>query len=300
MCAIDSRAAEDHGLSLSIFDGDSDSRFPINVDDSELFPNMQELPVGKAQWTDMTFSLTMIEISRVLSQLHRGPDAYSPGSESRSPGNQKLMDLEARLEVAYLKHCDSNIPIQNATRLCIVLMIAKLKFLVSHQWLKRRSGEQRLAQADDETLLAACHILEINLQLQTGDLLRGFRWYFETYTQHHLLTYVLWHLCVKPVGLGIERAWSAIDASFAVADNRDIAYELGSRWKVLQLLKEKAMGIRQSCDMESKSVDSFLGEMNVPSEDFDGHPNLRFDDAFWDFTATDFDMQGFEGGYLPR
>ena len=304
LCTIDSRAVEDHGIALSTFDSNSDTRLPVNVDDSELVPDIQELPAVKAKWTDMTFSLTMIEISRVLSQVHRTPDASSPGSvSSGSPSDQLLIDLTTRLEATYLKYCDSNIPIQNATLLCVNLMVAKLKFLVSHPWLNRRGSEQGVAQINDDTLTEACHVLEIYLQLQTEDLLTGFRWYFETYTQNHILTYLLWHLRRKPVGPGVDRAWSAVDASFKVADHRNILREPGSRWKVLQLLREEAMRIRQSCDTESNTTDAQLGNpavINNRIEDSEAPPDLRIDESFWDLTATDFDMQGFEAGYLPE
>ena len=295
LCAIDSRAAEDHGISLSTSDGDSDTRLPVNVDDNELFPDMQELPLGRTKWTDISFSLTMMEISRALSRLYRTADASSSGSvSSGSPSDQMLTDLTTRLETVYLKYCDSNIPIQNATLLCAKLMVAKLKFLVSHPWLNRRGVEHDVAQADDDTLAAACHILEISLQLQTGDLLRGFCWYFDTYTQNHILTYLLWHLRVKPVGPLVDRAWSAIDESFRVADHRN--REPGSRWKVLQLLKEKAMRIRHSCSTESNTTESRYEEPPVMSM----LTEVTLDESFWDFTATNLDMRGFEGGYFPN
>ena len=294
LCAVDSRAAEDHGIALSTSVGDSDTRLPVNVDDNELFPDMQELPLSRAKWTDISFSLTTMEISRFLS------DASSPGSvSSGSPSDQMLIDLTTRLESVYLRYCDSNIPIQNATLLCANLMVAKLKFLVSHPWFNQRGGEQGIAQANDDTLAAACHSLEINLQLLTTDLLRGFRWYFETYTQHHILTYLLWHLCVKPVGPGIDRAWSAIDETFRVADHRNISREPGSRWKVLQLLKEKAMRIRQSCITESNTIDSRYGEpavMNILPEESE----VTLGESFWDFNATNLDMRGFEAGFFPN
>ena len=304
LCAIDSRAAEDHGIALSTSDADSDTRLPVNIDDSELYPDIRELPAGKCKWTDVTFSLTMIELSRALKQVYKTSDASSFGTAPSGPSSdQMLMDLTTRLEASYLQYCDSNIPIQNATLLCANLMVAKLKFLVSHPWLNRRSG---VAEANDDALAAACYILEINIQLQTEDLLGGFRWYFETYTQNHILTYLLWHLRVKPVGPDVERAWNAIDASFSVADQRNTSCEPGSRWKVLQRLKEKAMHIRQACHEGGSSLlDTRLGDPAVMNNLADGGegpppPDLALDENFWDFTATsNFDMQGFRGGFFP-
>jgi hypothetical protein len=155
-----------------------------------------------------------------------------------------------RVENAYLKHCDSNIPIQKATLLCARLMIAKLEFLIPQQCLNHCDSEKHVSHATEDTLVEACRILDMNLQLQLEDLLRGFRWFFETFTQYHLLTYVLWHLSVKPIGPNVERAWKAVERSFEIASHRDISGEPVSKWTVLQLLKDKAMRIRQSCDTE--------------------------------------------------
>lgn len=62
MCALDSHAAEDHGIALNNSNRSSDTCFPINVDDTKLSPNM---------WTAMSFSLIMIEASHMLKQFYR-------------------------------------------------------------------------------------------------------------------------------------------------------------------------------------------------------------------------------------
>ena len=51
MCAIDCRAAEDHEIALMASDDGYSTRFPISVDNIELSPNMQDLPMEKAGWT---------------------------------------------------------------------------------------------------------------------------------------------------------------------------------------------------------------------------------------------------------
>lgn len=86
VCASDSRAAEDHGITLNNSDGSSDTRYPINVEDGELSPDMQELLTEKAKWTAMSFSLIMIETSHVLQQLYRtlaGSLSAAPNDLSR-------------------------------------------------------------------------------------------------------------------------------------------------------------------------------------------------------------------------
>ena|SRR5450432_3083529 len=90
MCATDSRTAEDHGIALYYSDGSSDTRLPLNVGDRDLSPNMQQLPVEKAKWSEMTYSLTMIETSHALQQLYRIPANSFDTAQSESSGDQIL------------------------------------------------------------------------------------------------------------------------------------------------------------------------------------------------------------------
>ena len=301
MCAIDSRAAEDHGIALSDPNESADTCFPLNVNDSELTPHMTGLPVEQARWTEMTFPIAMLKASRVMQRINRQPDASLTVATSEPSGDQIVEDIMTLKEI-YPKFCDANIPIQNATLLFSCMIVAKLEFLGSQPWAKRWDEEKQVPSANEEALLSACEILEMNLQLATADLLRSFRWCFETYTQYHLLTYLLWHLCVKPTGPNVGRAWKAIDDSFEAAKHREFSCDPGSKWIVLQRLKDKALRIRQPHDnAESYAANpsTNLGEsvgMGTAMDGFGDGPDLMLDDNDdWDFNAAGLDMHNFEG-----
>lgn len=122
----------------------------------------------------------------------------------------------------------------------------------------------------------------MNLQLQSEDLLGEFRWFYETFTQYHLLTYVLWHLSVKPIGPNVERAWDAVERSFEIAERRDISCDPGSRWTVLQLLKDKAVRIRQSCYTDDLTTNLNLEDpsgMKILTSEFRDGTDLAFGDV---------------------
>jgi hypothetical protein len=127
MFAIDRRAAEDHGIALSNSNGSSDTRSQLNLDNSELTPNMQELPVEKAKWTEMTFALTMIETGQGPQRLYQTLAASFNTAPSESSRDKILNGLLTRLD-EYVRHCDPNIPIQKVTLLCARLMVAQLDF----------------------------------------------------------------------------------------------------------------------------------------------------------------------------
>jgi hypothetical protein len=135
MYASDSRAAEDHGIALNTSEGTSDTRYPMNVDDSDLSPDMIEIPTEKAKWTAMSFSLLMMKTSHVLKQLYRTPTASLSTAPSESSRDRILNELKKHIDSTYLKFCDPNIPIQKATLLCSRLMVGKVEFLLPQQCL---------------------------------------------------------------------------------------------------------------------------------------------------------------------
>ena len=250
MNSKDVRAAEDHGITISNFDPSSDISYPLNVDDSELYPTMKELPVVEPKWSETTFSLISIETNHALQRLYQMASPFNT-LPSESTRKEVVDHLREHIE-NYLKHCNPDIPIQRATILFARLLIRKLDFVSRQQWLSRSNPERRESHATEENMVDACEILDLNLEIQTDDLLKGFHWSFETYPPYHLLLYLLWHLCVKPVGPSVERAWTAVEGTFALeeANQRISTGRPGCKWAVLKMLKEKASRIRNSVNFE--------------------------------------------------
>jgi len=246
LCAGDSRAPEDLGIAVCNVDQSSDTCLPLNVDDNELSPDMQDLPALKPKWTEMTFTLIKIELCSIIQQVIQRPAGSSDDVRSKSSRAQVLKDCRARLEDKYLRYCDDNIPIQRVSSLLTPLILAKLEFVIQQQSSWHHGAPKTASDANEDTLISACRLLEMNLHLQRDELLRCFHWYLGTYTQYHLLTYLLWHLCVKPYGPNVERAWNALDCSFQLAEHRQLTTEPESKWTVLQLLRGKALLTRET------------------------------------------------------
>jgi hypothetical protein len=311
LCAADSRAAEDLGIAVCNVDQSSDTRLPLNVNDNELSPDMQELPAPKPRWTEMTFSLLKMELGQFIQQINQRPAVSSgdiPGESSRA---RALKDIRIRLEDKYLRYWDQNIPIQRASSLLTPIILAKLEFVIQQQSSQRRGARKTASDANEDTLESACRLLEMNLELQTDELLRGFHWYLRSYTQYHLITYVLWHLSVKPDTPNAERAWNALECSFQLAEHRYLTTEPGSKWTVLQLLREKALRIRETYhtatpeDNNAALEQSFgmayaAGELGDPTDirrsgTWDWGMTSHTDFQDWSDMVEDFDMRGFNG-----
>jgi hypothetical protein len=232
--AADSRGGEDLGIAICNYDSSSDTRLPLNVNNSDLSPDMQELPAARSGWTEMTYSLVNFEIGISIHQIVQNPALSSDGSSKA----QELAKFKRRLDEEYLQYGDRNIPIQRGSLLFTPVVFAKLEFVIQLQSSPSTS-------TNEETLIQACHLLELYLEVQADELLRGFHWQIGSYTQYHLLTYILWYLCVRPGGPSIERAWDAIESCFQLAESRQLTTHPGTKWTILRRLRGKALSIRE-------------------------------------------------------
>jgi hypothetical protein len=206
----------------------------------------------------MSLFLLTSEIGIAIQKFHNATPTQPLESAQRL---QTVHDLTAYIEGAYLRHCNINIPIQKVAWLSTRSLLAKFEFIIHQQGLNNEQPHELVSLTAEHTLLAACLCLEQSLELQTDDLLRGFRWLFASYNQFHCLTYILWHLCAQPSGPHVMRAWKVVDLIFDVTESDLSRPDPGPIWKVLQHLREKATQRRQTETTSSPTRDA------GPSED---------------------------------
>ncbi|GAB1201522.1 hypothetical protein APSETT445_000097 [Aspergillus pseudonomiae] len=287
----DKRVAEDHGL-VGGSETISNTKLPLNVDDSDLNPQMKTPPPPKETWTEMTMFLITAEASKVFARINRVSLQSQRGRDVHDESRKLVADLDARLSKTYLKYCDQNVPVQKATFLLGRLLLSKARAMVHIHSLNGLSAEQSAKHINEETLSYACEGLECGSEMLTDEVLKSYSWLSSTYTPYHLLTYALWHLCVCPETPGVERAWSAVNTCFELTE-RDAGWrESDPHWAVLCRLRQKALSIQRSCLGAKPGEElSGLGLMDLPGTG----PEIDFGDspmpwdldplAFFDWTS---------------
>ncbi|KAF5858564.1 hypothetical protein ETB97_004248 [Aspergillus alliaceus] len=245
LITVDKRGAEDHGL-VGGFETVSDTKLPLNVDDSDLNAQLQSPPPPKETWSEMTMFLITAEASKVFARINWVSLQSRHDKNVHDESRQLVADFDASLSKGYLRYCDQNVPIQKATLLLGRTLLSKAKALIHIQSLNGLSSEQYAKHINEETLSYACEGLECACEMLTDELLKSYSWISSTFTQYHLLTYALWHLCVCPETPGVERAWSAVHIAFELTERESTWRECDPHWAVLCRLRQKARSIRQS------------------------------------------------------
>ena len=242
----DGREGEDYGLentnSLLL---SSDVGLPINVDDKDLQPEMQHLPIAKEGWTAMTFLLIIIDLSKTMQKL-AGIAASSSSSSPLSDDVRATTIQEMRMRVErYLGHCNPVLPRQRLTLFCSRFLIRKVDFITRLQWTLFNRHGSHTDFATEQNLIEALEILEPRVYGEDA-LLKQFSWARKAYPQYHAVMYVLWHLGVNPEGPSVERAWKDIDTLFHGELWDETTIGLGPKSAVLLALKEKAVSVRNN------------------------------------------------------
>lgn len=298
----DGRAAEDHGISsgpMGGFDGFCDTKLPTHLDDRDISATTTATPSAQSRWTEMTHFLVATEAYQTLQKFnhisaHSGPDKMDKLE-------QLLSTAKSQIHSRYLQHCDANIPAQKCALLLGRLLLGKFEVLVRQQELRGLSAEAAAAKARDATLVLACRTIETGIEMKTDELLGSYQWLLATFTDYHLLTYALWHLCVRPATPGAAAAWSAVNRLFLLADTQGWPAP-GSKWNVLRKLREKAVAIHQALQV-AVPPPATPGVVDAPGLDqgiFDaaGNAPMFADGIVWDIDSICFpDWTGYSSGF---
>ncbi|KAK6087792.1 transcriptional regulatory protein [Seiridium cupressi] len=305
---FDGRVAEDHGLSVGPtgrYDGFCDTKLPTHIDDRDIFPEMTTAPTLQPRWTEMTHFLVGSEMYQALQQFN---------TISMQNGNDKMMRLEEllntvknRINERYLQYCDANIPIQKCAFLLGQLLASKFEVLVKQQYLRGLTAERSTARATDKTLTLARETIEFGIEIKTDELLSNYQILFSAFTDYHLLTYALWHLCARPEAAGADKTWVVVDKLFVLAETEGWPTP-GAKWNVMRKLRERAAGLRQTLNAQpaagsitaANSLDTLqqvptTADLEQPAQsifDATGAAPMLADGMLWDFDSLCFPEWG--------
>ncbi|KEF60647.1 uncharacterized protein A1O9_02208 [Exophiala aquamarina CBS 119918] len=251
----DSRAGEDYGLeSTNSLLLTSKVAAPLNVDDVDLSPDMLELPTAKKGWTAMTFSLIHIEIAKAGQRLAEiSASSRLSSLESENQRSKIIGEIRGLVEQRVLLF-NVVVPQHRMAVSCARWLVQKLDFITRQQWLMLKHPGSREYLATDENLLEALEILEPRFAAMTEDeLLKQFAWVRKVFPQYYVTMYILWHLCVKPEGPHVPRAWETVDMVFSGELWDEYTSGFGAKSAVLAALRVKAVALREKFQKKRSS-----------------------------------------------
>ena len=243
---LDVRSSEDHGTDPLIHESMYDTRLPLNINDEDISPEMEEPPEEREGCTDATFCLIRCEITSAL----RRANYVCPGAQWRSPDSVPSIDscermikiISERCEQRYIRHCDMNVPVQWCSATVARLILAKLWLIVHHPMTRKDRGNVSLATRES-LFLTAIEVLEFGRLLEADPKTAKWGWLFRTNMQWHGVAFVLSEVCVRPICPVTDRAWNAVSSLYADWATQ-ATHKKGMLWRPLAALMKRAAATR--------------------------------------------------------
>ncbi|KAI4174442.1 MAG: hypothetical protein LQ346_008237 [Caloplaca aetnensis] len=218
---LDSRVAELSGAGTSIVTALFDTRLPSNVNDSNLNPEMGELPPNHLGTSDMTFCLARYEIIDFLKNSNTTffffDGAWAKPDEvpaTLAEKDQAIDELERRLEEKYLRHCDPQITLHFLTKMFARTAVYRMRLVAHHPRLHPDKGASMPTEEKDLLCRLSLNMIENDNITHRNKSTDKFAWFVNTNFQFPAFIYLISELRHRTRGELASRGWQAICEGF--------------------------------------------------------------------------------------
>jgi len=218
---LDTRISEMAGHKNAILAPTWDCMVPLNVNDSDLLPEMKELPMAQCQSTDTIFAVVRSELGEFVRHTIFHLDFTNPalkpllhtGPNDSIPTLSELAPLEKMIEDKYLRFCDQENPLHLMTILWTQIYLAKCRLLEHHSRYSSPTVRQTDAQRD-AAISYALRMLECDTKLRTSPLTRRFLWLTHLHFPFPAYIQIVQDFRRRPDSKQADQAWEVMSDNF--------------------------------------------------------------------------------------
>ncbi|KAK5699960.1 hypothetical protein LTR97_006094 [Elasticomyces elasticus] len=214
LCFLDLRTCEATGPRPQIRPGDYDTRFPLNVDDTDLLAD--EPPTeDKPYWTDATLIRIRAEYAELRRQLWFDIVQIDKKKKSLTSAVIKVQKTWTALTGKYFAMIDDNVPIQRLAKHILTLGVQGCFLQVLHRYLF--SAAQRMPDRLRQLLIEAGLMqMEHAIALETTPELALWAWYKGAFNQYHSALLLMVEVYAYPMRKDAPRIWKCLDYIFDI------------------------------------------------------------------------------------
>ncbi|CZR58747.1 related to C6 transcription factor [Phialocephala subalpina] len=198
-----------------------DCKIPLNVDDSDLRPELKEPPGVLSKSTDALFAVVRSALGDFVRHTMFHLDFTNPALKpvfktAQLSLNSDVVDLdtlEKMIEDRYLKICNPEIPFHFMTIWWARAQIARCRLWEYHS----RYADSSMQPTDNQRDAAISHalrMLECDTKLMTSPLTKRFFWLIEYHFPFPSYIQILQDLKRRPGSEQAERAWEAMSDNY--------------------------------------------------------------------------------------
>jgi hypothetical protein len=215
VCALDVRVAEDQGTDFTIAIGSFDTKFPLNINNTDINPDSKQTPPERQSLTDMSFALITLEICDATKQIMALN--VKGGAADLERQSRLLNEMYQKVERNYSKYSTESTNMAYWVGVTLTrLVMAKMTLIIYLPSLFFSPSEHFSDEIRAKLFTSAIEVAEYNHVLNAEERCRQWRWGYQTCTHWHAIVYLLIETTRRPWSPIVERAWVALHSSWLI------------------------------------------------------------------------------------
>lgn len=212
---LDGIAAQLSGTGITMPMDSWDTKHPLNINDTDIWPDMTTTPEARTGATDMIFCLARSEMNRFMQKAHiasSDPSSAAEYQQHMAEKEHELQVLEERFETNYIRYCDFANPLHNAVMaLCRgALNGGKLRIRLPRiKALKQLPEDER-----DKMWTISTKMMDLEIAVYKNHLMQGFLWHVRAMYQWHPLIWLLREIRQNPQLGDRDQIWSKFETLY--------------------------------------------------------------------------------------
>lgn len=198
-----------------------DCKIPLNLNDSDLRPEMNQSPPVQTTPTEAIFVVVRSELREYVRHTKFHYDFHTPALETApkhsrqqpvSKGSE-LAALEKMIEDRYLKLCNPENPLHFMTIWMARAYLAKCR-LVEHYSMHLDSSKTQTGAQRDAAVRHALGMLEADTKIMSSPLTKGYLWLVNFHFPLPAYIHVLQDLKRRPMAKQALETWQVVSDNF--------------------------------------------------------------------------------------
>lgn len=184
----------------------SDTKLPLNVNDADLYPDMEEAPLAQSRPTEMVFCLARYTFGDFVRNNWQNLSGGSTANE-----DQVIDELEHIIEGTILRYCNLTIPLHLLAAIVIRSIICKMRLVIHHPRRYQERGQLPPDEIRDMVFITCLKMLEYDTLAQSMEAMKRFMWHINVHFQLDAFVLLLSECRKRTSGPLADQAWQQIN-----------------------------------------------------------------------------------------
>ena len=223
LCILDIRSSEHQGTAFLVHGGMHDVRPPLNVNDDDIFPGMQQAPQERSGATDMSLIRALCDVALCGYEISKAPvcrgltgdvDVNDENANAALENSKKSMrELGQRIQERYVRYWDLEKPADRVSVAIIRIVLAKIWLSIHHpisHSMSRASCLPFFNASRNSLLHISVEVIGLIVSIFNDEKTRKWAWSIHPSAHYASIAFTLAELCVRELCPFTERAWTMV------------------------------------------------------------------------------------------